>query len=340
VRCVFSTCLFCKADLGRNAVLETFPVGRRLAFDAVRGRLWVVCRICARWNLSPLEERWEATERCEREFRELRRRVTTENIGFGQMPEGLELIRVGAPLRDEFAAWRYGGELNRRWRRHRVARGVRHVANWGLLIAGNVALWAPVAAYDAYAKDRIVGRVDDGRGGLVPVKRRHVGAMRLLPEAEAEGGWVARIKHAEGTTQLMGDEAVRVVGRLLPLINEHGANEAQVAEAVRQLERAGDLQRCFTTVAAHLREWQHHGLFRRPDHRVETAPLELRLALEMAAHEESERRALEGELVQLEREWREAEEIAAIADDLLLPRAVTERLALWRARPGSTHHPG
>ena len=41
-----------------------------------------------------------------------------------------------------------------------------------------------------------------------------------------------------------------------------------------------------------------------------------RLALEMALHEESERRALEGELAALEATWREAEEIAQIADVL------------------------
>ena len=44
-----------------------------------------------------------------------------------------------------------------------------------------------------------------------------------------------------------------------------------------------------------------------------------RLALEMALHEEQERRALEGELWILEHAWKEAEEIAAIADSLLLP---------------------
>ena len=46
---------------------------------------------------------------------------------------------------------------------------------------------------------------------------------------------------------------------------------------------------------------------------------EERLALEMAVHEESERRALEGELARLAEEWKEAEEIAAIADDMFLP---------------------
>jgi hypothetical protein len=329
---VYSTCIFCQADLGRNELLETFPVGRRLAFDEAKGRLWVVCRVCARWNLSPLEERWEAIEMCERTFRDLRQRVTTEHIGFGQAPEGLELIRVGRPLRRELAAWRYGGELYRRRRRHRVVSGMETTARWGLIISGLPVLYAPLAVYDLYTRNRTVARVDDGAGRVVPVRRKHVPALRLLPEAEAEGGWVARVKHAEGTAQLTGEEAVRAVGRLLPLINAAGANDREVAEAVRRLEAAGGVEGCFTATAAHLREWQHHGLIRRPDHRVGTAPLELRLALEMAAHEERERRALEGELAQLEREWREAEEIAAIADDLLLPRAVAERLSAWRAR--------
>jgi hypothetical protein len=51
-------------------------------------------------------------------------------------------------------------------------------------------------------------------------------------------------------------------------------------------------------------------------------PSRLRLALEMAAHEESERRALEGALAELENAWREAEEIAAIADRLLVPPSI------------------
>lgn len=57
---VYTTCMFCKKPLGSNEIVEAFPVGRRLAFDAAKGRLWVVCRNCERWNLTPLEERWEA----------------------------------------------------------------------------------------------------------------------------------------------------------------------------------------------------------------------------------------------------------------------------------------
>jgi hypothetical protein len=57
-----------------------------------------------------------------------------------------------------------------------------------------------------------------------------------------------------------------------------------------------------------------HGLF--------ALPKPHRLALEMALHEEAERRAMEGELGILEQAWRDAEEIAGISDNLLLPESV------------------
>ena len=67
---MYTTCLFCHSDLSANHFLSTFPVGRRLAFDPKKGRLWVICTRCGRWNLSPLEERWEAIDQAERLFRE------------------------------------------------------------------------------------------------------------------------------------------------------------------------------------------------------------------------------------------------------------------------------
>ena len=47
----------------------------------------------------------------------------------------------------------------------------------------------------------------------------------------------------------------------------------------------------------------------------------------MALHESSEQKAIEGDLAELEAAWREAEEIAGIADDLLLPPGVAEFIA-------------
>ncbi|MBK7832510.1 MAG: hypothetical protein IPJ56_09245 [Gemmatimonadetes bacterium] len=85
---MFSTCIFCNKPLGRNESIETFPVGERLAFDPARGRLWVVCRSCERWNLSPLEERWEAIEEAEKLYRDTRRRVSTDNIRLAKLASG------------------------------------------------------------------------------------------------------------------------------------------------------------------------------------------------------------------------------------------------------------
>src|SRR5688572_10191764 len=98
---MYSTCLFCASRLGSNDVVERFPVGRRVAFDAIKGRLWAVCLSCTQWNLAPLEERWEAVESCEQMFRSTRLRTSTDNVGLARHRSGLELVRVGRPLRPE-----------------------------------------------------------------------------------------------------------------------------------------------------------------------------------------------------------------------------------------------
>jgi hypothetical protein len=52
----------------------------------------------------------------------------------------------------------------------------------------------------------------------------------------------------------------------------------------------------------------------------------------MALHEEAERRAIQGELALLEAAWREAEEIAGIADKLLVPDEVEGQLERLKGR--------
>src|SRR5688572_12211484 len=108
---MYRNCIFCAADLGANDALEQFPVGRSLAFDAAKGRLWAVCHRCARWNLAPLEERWEAIEAGERLFRDARLRAQSENVGVARLADGTRLIRVGQALTGELAVWRYGEQL-------------------------------------------------------------------------------------------------------------------------------------------------------------------------------------------------------------------------------------
>ena len=132
---MYSTCMFCNKPLGTNEVLETFPVGRRLAFDAERGRLWVVCRKCERWNLTPIEERWEAVEALEAIYRGTKVRASTENIGIARHREGLDLVRIGQPMRQEFAAWRYGDQFGRR-RKRNILIGVGGAAVFGGIVIG------------------------------------------------------------------------------------------------------------------------------------------------------------------------------------------------------------
>ena len=56
----------------------------------------------------------------------------------------------------------------------------------------------------------------------------------------------------------------------------------------------------------------------------------VRLALEMAVHEDEERRLLRGELSSLELAWRREERLAAIADRLAIPGLLQRQLDALR----------
>jgi hypothetical protein len=320
---VYAHCIYCTGHLGRNERLERFAVGRRLAFDAGRGRLWVVCPRCSRWNLSPVEERWEVIEECERLFAGVRRQVSTEHIALGVVPPGLELVRIGGPRRPEMAAWRYGRTLLRRRRRSHVT----GVIETGAIFGTSFALPA-LLAWRVWQDSRVVARLPRPDGRTVDVTRRHAAGIRLHGGDQA---WRLQVpgRNSQLVT-LSGTEAIRAAGQLLPSLNRKGGNEEQVAHAVAELERAGNTEAYFAAAAQRLRT--RHTLLRGPDPHLHRAPTELRLALEMAAHEEAEQRALEGELRDLQLAWQQAEEIAAIADSLFLPRSVTD--ALERLRRG------
>lgn len=351
---MYSACIFCHAALGANEVVEAFPVGRRLAFDGERGRLWVVCPRCQRWNLSPLEERWEAVEECERLFRDSRLRASTENVGLARVAEGTELVRIGRPQRPEMAAWRYGGRLASRARRARMMAlpltllGGAAVVGLGFfappLLLGGPTLLATSHLSRQQAHGRMLGRVRQAVGSLrtpggepVTLEGEALLAARLLPEGPE--GWTLLLRtgtaddlqklRVTGTraVSLHGPPAVHAAAVLLASANRYDGSRREVRGAVRELETAGDAASYFAVAERHARRrgWGHADLW--------AMPTEIRLALEMAAHDDAERRALEGELQELEARWREAEEIAAIADRLALPPSV-ERWMEERKREG------
>ena len=330
---MYSHCIFCKSDLGRNEAIEKFQVGRRLAFDAERGRLWVVCRACERWNLTPLEERWEAIEQCERFFRATRARVSTENVGLARVADRTDLVRVGKPQLPEFAAWRYGEQLVRRRRRYwyglvGVGAAVGVLAGVPLAAAGIVspaALQLPNLIY-AVRSRRTVARITAPDGQVHRISRMNAQAISLraypadwLLQVAFKNSNKERWRREDNLMSFTGSEAVRVAALLLPHVNVSGAKEAQVQAAVREVQQAQDAEQLFQHSAAKLKSLAD--LKRKYDCLLDS-PIEIRLALEMASHEAQERRALEGELAELEAMWREAEEIASIADNLMLPARI------------------
>ena len=327
---MYSTCIFCHAGLGSNEAIEHFPVGRRLAFDAAKGRLWVVCRECERWNLSPLEERWEAIEECERLFRDTKLRVSTDNIGLARLKEGTTLVRVGEPQRPEMAAWRYGDQFHRRRRKHIAMVSAGIVVAGGWLLAGPVMGLVGGASVNLFNIPNLIlslrtvarVRVD---GTVLELNRAMVRQVSLRTHRvhgfELEIPQHLSVRSAFGVDRsnvvLDGDEALRAARVLLPRINQAGGSPSDVAEAVDVLERARDPEQLF-------RRFASNGELL---HKLRTPS---RLALEMSLHEEDERRALEGELALLEDRWREAEEVASISDDMFLPSGVSAMLMRFK----------
>jgi hypothetical protein len=329
---MYSTCIFCNQPLGANDALEEFPVGRRLAFDAGRGRLWVICRKCERWNLSPLEERWEAIEAAERLYRELRMRVATENIGLARHPAGLELVRIGQPLRPEFAAWRYGDQFGRR-RRRALLIGVGGLAALGLIVTAGVAAGVITTGVigqsgnfvNLWANGRVMLKIPTETGVL---RYKRLDLMRSQLALEDGGGWsltVAKGRRRKEHT-FRGSEAERVAGLVLPKINSSGARPVNVQRAVSEIERAGGPEAFLSLIVASPMAQVRRSARQERAGRLGYMPTPTRLALEMALHEEQERRALQGELKALELAWQAAEEVAGIADDLLLPDAIRDRV--------------
>ena len=334
---VYTTCLYCSSPLEANDVIEHQAVGRRLAFDAAQGRLWVICTLCARWNLVPFDQRLEAIDDCERHFRITRARFSTDHIGLARINDRLELVRIGPALRPEFAAWRYGRVLRRR----RLSIGHSNEGGQGGF-AGRLAsmassfarlitlpLWdSAVGPQQALASHRPIRDPWTERIIAVPVAAMVHAAMVVDRDLQwmLELPYRTDLDHLLGTDPLQllsirdsptaglfrGDAILPALGRTLPVFEQARPRIEQVNEAIRLLELTwGDPSRLLGYVAGKPIRFTTSRTFPL----MEVAP-EIRLALEMSAHEDTERRALHGELKLLEREWREAEQIAVHADAL------------------------
>ncbi|HKP27781.1 MAG TPA: hypothetical protein VJU15_00165 [Gemmatimonadales bacterium] len=346
---MYRSCLFCHHPLGTNQVLEQSPAGQRFAFDQARGRLWVICLHCRRWNLTPFEDRWEVIEQGERLFRDTHLRLSTANIGLARLGDGTDLIRIGKPLRPEFAAWRYGRQFLARRPAHVLhTLGVVGVLASPLALGALFGPMAPLALAGAAAlatwrrARKPAFRVDLTQHEDIRLSATQVDRAELISDRTAEDGWAILVDHLEAESSLgrglqdrfAGDVAV-LTGRqartvatfVLPRLNPGGGTVLEVAEAVRWLEAAGGPGRAFREFANSRNVRPTLDLNKATFATMHPA---VRLALEMAIHEDEERRLMYGELSVLEVAWRREERLAAIIDRIAIPERLQRQLDLLR----------
>ena len=305
---VLSRCHFC-GDPFPAFPEGGLPAGGRTAFDAWLGRLWRICGSCGRWCAAPFAARWEAVEACERAARDAGRvRLETTHLTLLQVGRS-ELVRVGRAPRPEFAGWRYGDRLPER----------RPEGLWSRIVARLVALPpAPAGGVDYHGQPRgtpgtWVGAAFVEEAGALEFVFRHVPLapscpachlpLPMLPSAFGH----LRLLALGGTAGLVVDcpRCSREVE--LSLLQARPALRLGLAVVTRDLRRLAPAEAAGTRVErAGGRDAFVHALAAEEVALGELEPTE-QLGLALALDE-----AAEAEV--LEREWREAEELAALTD--------------------------
>ena len=264
-------------------------------------------------------------------------------------------------MRPELAAWRYGDQFGRRRRKHLAltAAGITLVAGiaiagpaTGIIAGGGWGLWQGAnALHGLYQARRVRTKLRlPGSDDFVPIRKKQLEQTAIVRTDDSSWGLRIRLKPLPGRSavELRGEEALLYTGRdalraaskLLPVVNETGARTSEVQTATQLVAEVPDPDTLFLRHANRDEPTRHVGrdMYGNPIHgrMVHALPKEIRLALEMAAHEEQERRALEGELAILEAAWREAEEVAQISDDMFLPANTDVRLRELRSADRAT----
>jgi len=310
---MFVSCAFCNASFDGDGGPSGLGVGRRIAFDEWKGRLWVVCPRCSRWNLTPFDDRLERLEAVARAASQGRVAASTDQVALIRW-ERYDFVRVGKPPRVELATWRYGERLRNRQRERMKVVVPLTVAAIGLGIAANVAAgggFGMVVWNIHRVADWIYLRIMGGRkvslveppicahcGNIMQLRARHIQFARLVPDQHAEMAIVVSCPHChtEGA-QLTANEATHVLRQGLTYLNLKRGGRRRAEDAAREVDHVGGPDQLVRDIAR--RELMLRNL--RP---------ERGLALEMAVDERAE-------VEELERQWKEAEELADIADGTL-----------------------
>jgi hypothetical protein len=340
-------CGFCHSTLLRNRTLERFPFGRRVAYDPARGRLWAVCAACRRWNLAPIEERWEVVEELERLTTDGGRLLSrTGEVALLRIGD-LDVIRVGQASLVEEAWWRYGEELVRRrigigWvaaRRQSApalpsGEWAEYLESLGLAGRGRGVFLGPGLLGDLIRRQKF-GRVA-WRGASACRQCGQVLHRMTFPQSHQLILIVTRaelqielrceacgLTDSRGGHRFVGLEGGHVLRRVLAHNNFLGAPARRVQDAVSRIEQMGSPRQLIHDISG-----RASGILS-----AQVSP-DAALALEIAVNEEAERERLTRDVASAEADWREEEELAAIIDGELTEVPAFEELKRLRS-PGS-----
>ena len=320
---MYSTCGFCSGSLGGDGGASGLAVGRRFAFDPWKSRAWVICQRCGRWNLTPLDTRIDTIEALERIAAAGRVAATSEQVALVRTGP-YDMVRVGKPPRVEMATWRYGERLKAREReRLKVMVPVTIVVVGGMLafnaaVGGSMGgfMWQiPQLADGVYRvivgnrKVNVEPQICANCGTIMILRAKHVQHARLSYSAHSDLTLLLACPRCDSPgAELIGPEAEAALRAGLTYVNlkKKRAIKKKATEAAGYLDRHGGSESFIRNAA-----------------RMEKTVRQLAggeaLALEMAVDEQAELR-------ELERQWKQAEEIAEIADNLTLPRTLDEEL--------------
>jgi hypothetical protein len=209
----------------------------------------------------------------------------------------------------------------------------------GVSIAGFTGVFGQIGrALIHGTADAVVAKVRTDDGRVLPVRRRHLAESTL--SRGSDNTLRIDLRYKNGQSRFEGPEALRIASIVVPSVNRFGGSRTTVTAAVNEIENVGGPERYIEQLArraevmTQVRGRPHR--FGRKGRIGKTGLYGLttvdRLGLEMALHEDAERRAMAGELALLEVAWRDAEEIAAIADDMFLPESVKTSLERMRDR--------
>jgi hypothetical protein len=320
---MFTSCAFCSGELGGDGGQSGLGVGRRFSYDGWKSRAWVICQRCARWNLTPFDERLDTITALDRWVAGGRVAATSAQVALIRIGP-YDVVRVGQPPRVEMATWRYGERIKAREReRMKVVVPVAIVVV-GLSVAVNVAAGGSMGAFmgqiPSLANSVYTGIVGNRKvpieppicarcGNVMVLRNRHVKRARLQHTSRADVALLLICPRCKGEGALLeGADARTALRGGLTYVNLRRTSKLKkkAPEAAMRVDAFGGADAFLAREA--LREAK-----------VDTYKGAEALALEMAIDEQVE-------LQELERQWHAAEEIADIADNLLVDPALEDEL--------------